>query len=332
MISRSRIIELTSKNTNRFKKIKLPNSSTFSQPTYYDIKKIELTYQKKLQEKLESHSPFNEIVSGQKNSLQDTYQSMEKVNENQQDEKNKRYLDQPDIDYESYIQFSENLFPNIFHLEGANFKTVKIDVIRKLKSDLQKTSLNKGKRFIILDDVEIFNINSLNGLLKIIEEPSSNDHFILINNKSQKLLETVKSRCLEIKILLDEITRKKTLSILLNKFKQHDILNFNTNSASPGNYLKFNYFFSEMSLNKEESLYNNFKKILSFYKKDKNILYKDFLLFLVDFYIQKDNLRKNQSLQLLIDKRSLIMKNINNFFVHNLSSNTFLNSIEGKTE
>jgi len=231
-----------------------------------------------------------------------------------------------------YIQFSENLFPNIFHLEGANFKTVKIDVIRKLKSDLQKTSLNKGKRFIILDDVEIFNINSLNGLLKIIEEPSSNDHFILINNKSQKLLETVKSRCLEIKILLDEITRKKTLSILLNKFKQHDILNFDTNSVSPGNYLKFNYFFSEMSLNKEDSLYNNFKKILSFYKKDKNILYKDFLLFLVDFYIQKDNLRKNQSLQLLIDKRSLIMKNINNFFVHNLSSNTFLNSIEGKTE
>ncbi len=230
------------------------------------------------------------------------------------------------------IQFSENLFPNIFHLEGANFKTVKIDVIRKLKSDLQKTSLNKGKRFIILDDVEIFNINSLNGLLKIIEEPSSNDHFILINNKSQKLLETVKSRCLEIKVLLDEITRKKTLSILLNKFKQHDILNFNTNSASPGNYLKFNYFFSEMSLNKEDSLYNNFKKILSFYKKDKNILYKDFLLFLVDFYIQKDNLRENQSLQLLIDKRSLIMKNINNFFVHNLSSNTFLNSIERKTE
>ena len=87
-----------------------------------------------------------------------------------------------------------------------------------------------------------------------------------------------------------------------------------------------------MSLNKEDSLYNNFKKILSFYKKDKNILYKDFLLFLVDFYIQKDNLRKNQSLQLLIDKRSLIMKNINKFIVHKLSSNTFLNSIEGKTE
>ena len=229
-----------------------------------------------------------------------------------------------------YIQFSENLFPNIFHLEGENFKNVKIDDIRKLKKDLQKTSLIRGKRFIILDDIEIFNINSLNGLLKIIEEPSSNDHFILINNKSQRLLETIKSRCLEIKIILDNITRKKNISTLLNIYNQDDVFNFNTTSASPGNYLKFNYLFNEMSLNTEESLINNFKNILSFYKKDKNILYKDFLLFLVDFYIQKNTFRKDQNPQLLIDKRSLIMKNINNFFVHNLSSNTFLNSIEGK--
>ena len=108
MISTSKIIELTGKNTNRFKKIKLPNSDVFSQPTYFDVKKVELDYQRKLQESLESQSPFNEIINGQKNSLQDTYQSMEKVNENQQNEKEKRYLDQPDIDYESFIQFSEN--------------------------------------------------------------------------------------------------------------------------------------------------------------------------------------------------------------------------------
>lgn len=228
------------------------------------------------------------------------------------------------------LQFSESLFPNIFHLEGENFKNVKIDDIRKLKKDLQKTSLIRGKRFIILDDIEIFNINSLNGLLKIIEEPSTNDHFILIDNKSQRLLETIKSRCLEIKIILDNITRKKNISTLLNIYNQDDVFNFNTTSASPGNYLKFNYLFNEMSLNTEESLINNFKDILSFYKKDKNILYKDFLLFLVDFYIQKNTFRKDQNPQLLIDKRSLIMKNINNFFVHNLSSNTFLNSIEGK--
>ena len=32
-------------------------------------------------------------------------------------------------------------------------------------------------RFIIFDDVELFNNNSLNALLKIIEEPSKNNFF-----------------------------------------------------------------------------------------------------------------------------------------------------------
>lgn len=108
MISRSKIIELTGKNTNRFKQIKLPNSTIFSQPTYFDVKEKELKYQKQLQDDLTNQSPFNQVVNGQKNSLQDTYQSMEKINENQQNQKEKRYLDQPDIDYESYIQFNEN--------------------------------------------------------------------------------------------------------------------------------------------------------------------------------------------------------------------------------
>ena len=39
-------------------------------------------------------------------------------------------------------------------------------ILERLKNDLLKTSINKLKRFIILDDVETFNLNSLNALLK----------------------------------------------------------------------------------------------------------------------------------------------------------------------
>ena len=60
-------------------------------------------------------------------------------------------------------------------------------------------------RFIILDDIELFNLNSLNALLKIIEEPTQKNYFILINNKTRPLLETLKSRALEIKIFLKTI-------------------------------------------------------------------------------------------------------------------------------
>ena len=52
------------------------------------------------------------------------------------------------------------------------------------------------KRFVILDDVEVFNKNSLNALLKLIEEPGESNYFILINNSTKDLIETIKSRCL----------------------------------------------------------------------------------------------------------------------------------------
>ena len=51
-------------------------------------------------------------------------------------------------------------------------------------------------RFIIFDDIEKININSINSLLKIIEEPTIKNYFILINNKSKPLLETIRSRCI----------------------------------------------------------------------------------------------------------------------------------------
>ena len=42
-----------------------------------------------------------------------------------------------------------------------------------------------NKRFVILDDVEMFNLNSMNALLKMIEEPGPDNYFILIYNKSK---------------------------------------------------------------------------------------------------------------------------------------------------
>ena len=41
--------------------------------------------------------------------------------------------------------------------------------------------------------------------LKIIEEPTKNNYFIFINNKTKPILETIKSRSLELKIILNKI-------------------------------------------------------------------------------------------------------------------------------
>ena len=100
--------------------------------------------------------------------------------------------------------------------------------------------INKD-RFIILDDIELFNTNSLNALLKIIEEPSKRNYFVLINNKTKPILDTIKSRSLEIKIILNENERIKIIKELIKFYNIKAILDPDHSKLTPGTFLKFNY-------------------------------------------------------------------------------------------
>ena len=224
--------------------------------------------------------------------------------------------------------YENDLFSNIIYLKGSEFKNTKIEDIRILKSNLLKTTLNNDKRFIILDDVENFNTNSLNALLKLIEEPGANNYFILINNKTKPLLETIKSRSLEIKIILDEESRKKIISFLLKNFEQKISLNEDLVATTPGNFLKFNYVIQTNKIKIEDNFLDNLEKLLKLYKKEKNLFFKDLILFLLDYYFQIDRSKRIFSNDKLIEKRTLIVKNINNFFLYNLSQSALLSSIK----
>ena len=236
-------------------------------------------------------------------------------------------LKKKDIFHRNFIN---NLSPNIYYLNGHDFKNIKLDDIRKLKNDLLKTSINKLNRFIILDDVETFNSNSLNALLKMLEEPSRNDFFILINNKSRSLLDTVKSRCLEIKLLLKDRDREEITSSLVKYFNQNIVIDSNLVKVSPGNFLKFNYLFNEKKLNISENFFINLNKILLLYKKEKSILYKDLSIFLIEYFIQTRKMTNLIHNEKLINDRSFLIKKINDFFIYNLNQNTLINSIERK--
>jgi DNA polymerase-3 subunit delta' len=77
-------------------------------------------------------------------------------------------------------------------------KSIDINQIRNLILNLNKSSFNTKPRLVLIDNIELLNINSVNALLKIVEEPNENIYFILINNK--KILPTLKSRCLNYNI------------------------------------------------------------------------------------------------------------------------------------
>jgi DNA polymerase III subunit delta' len=229
-----------------------------------------------------------------------------------------------------YKQYLNNIFSDIIYLSGDNFKNVKIDDIRDLKSKILKTNISEKERFIILDDIELFNVNSLNALLKIIEEPTSKNYFVLINNKTKTLMETIYSRSLEIKILLSNETRIKVIESLIKKNNLEVFIDFNSSNLTPGNFLLFNQICEENKINVDGEILQNLEILLNFYKKTKNINLINMILFLTDYHFYNLKEKRNYNIEKIIENKSFVISNINKFITYNLNQNSLINAISNK--
>ena len=229
-----------------------------------------------------------------------------------------------------YKQYLNNMFPNIIHLKGDNFRNIRINDIRDLKSKILKTSMLEKKRFIVLDDIELFNTNSLNALLKIIEEPSSENYFILINNKTKSLIDTIHSRSLEINISMTNEMRIKVIESLIKKNDLDIFIDFNSLSLTPGDFLSFNEICKENEINIDDDYLRNLKLLLSIYKKDKNISIINMILFLTDYYFYNRKEKKQDNLDKVMNDKSYVINNINKFIELNLNQTSLINSINNK--
>ena len=205
-----------------------------------------------------------------------------------------------------YKQYLNNISSDIIHLSGDNFKNVKIEDIRDLKSKILKTTISKKERFIILDDIELFNTNSLNALLKIIEEPTSNNYFVLINSKTKHLIETIYSRSLEVKILLSNEERIKVIESLIAKNNLEVFIDFN------------------------KDVLKNLKILFNLYRKNKDKNLINFILFLTDYNFHNLKEKKIDNIEKIIENKSFIINNINKFFKYNLNQNSLINAINDK--
>ena len=230
-----------------------------------------------------------------------------------------------------YNQFINNIYPNIIYVSGLDSKNTKIDDLRNLKTKILQSTISDLPRFIIFDDVELFNINIMNSLLKLIEEPSRKNYFILINNKSKKLIETISSRCLDIKIILNEQKRLDIIELLINKFNINNlVINSKSSQLTPGYFIKFNYIFIENEISLDKDFLKNLSILLNLYKKDKDIIYIDIILFLTDNYfngLKEKNLFNNDK---IIEYKRFVFDNINKYFIYNLNQKALLNIIDNK--
>jgi DNA polymerase-3 subunit delta' len=195
-------------------------------------------------------------------------------------------------------------------------KSIDINQIRELIINLNKSSFNKKPRFVLIDNIELLNINSINALLKILEEPNENINFILINN-NRKILSTLLSRCINFKISLSNNDYLKISNQLLN----NDLNNLVSNELinyyfTPGEIYRLVQFSSENSYDLSNIDLKNFLKILindTQYKKNNFI--NNMMYSLMEFYFRK--LNKSFS-KLLNEKYSYFIKRISDTKTYNL--------------
>tara|TARA_B100000780_G_C21082341_1_gene435919 strand:- start:108 stop:1049 length:942 start_codon:yes stop_codon:yes gene_type:complete len=225
--------------------------------------------------------------------------------------------------YKSILNQTNN---DVIFLQAEEGKNIKIDSIRNLKSTLSRSSLSDNPRFMIIDEVEFLNMNSANALLKTLEEPSSNNYFILINNQQADLIETISSRCLKNNIYLNSENRKKLIDFFF-KNKKIDLLIDDSDLLTPGMLLKYNHFSSRYKIDQGDNITLKLNKLLYGYKKDKNKALISMSFFLIEQFFYKLVVENKHKTFSLLGIKSIILNKINDFTIYNLNVNSVLNSI-----
>jgi len=183
----------------------------------------------------------------------------------------------------------ENLsHPNFYHIDLMNEKkNIDISQIREMFNYANKSSFNDKHRFVLIDNVENLNINSLNALLKIIEEPNENLFFILIHDNKKSLKETLKSRCITFKL---NLTFEKTIEItgkILNR-NIFDTLNDDLiyYYFTPGELINLITFAEHNNIDLKNHSLKNFLLLLineNYYSKNNFIKYYIFTMIQIYF-------------------------------------------------
>lgn len=232
----------------------------------------------------------------------------------------------------SFKLLQSSSHPNFYLIDLlAEKKNIDVAQIRGMISYTNKSTFNNQDRFIMIDNVEYLNKNSINALLKIIEEPNENIYFILIANSEKNILPTLKSRCIKFKI---HFSFDETVNIcnqilnqnILNELN-HDLINY---YCTPGEIIKLVQFAEEKQINLKDHDVSSIISLIienTYYKK--NIFIKNLLINFIELFLLKRYKTSNNKNLLLNFYQSFIQK-INNTEKFNLDEESLFLEFKSK--
>jgi len=249
----------------------------------------------------------------------------------EEEQKTKYDLSKKQINKNSkfYNSILNSTSQEVIFIQAEEAKNIKIEDIRNLKNTISNTSLVNKPRFIVIDEVEFFNDNSANALLKTLEEPTINNFFILINNQQNEVLQTIASRCLNKNIFLSNTQKKEIIEYLITNNQIEDII-CNQIFLTPGSFLRFNDLCNKYKISNDDTLNNKITLLLNGFRKDKDKTIIQLIYHFIDtYFINQINEDVTKS-DLLVSIKSNIINDINNLTKYNLNITSVLSSINSK--
>ena len=123
--------------------------------------------------------------------------------------------------------------PDVITVVDAEHKNVPVKLVRQVRDEMF-IKPNQGKRKIYIFAQEL-GIEGQNALLKVLEEPPSYGAFLLLTENPEKLLPTVRSRCVE--LALTGLSDGVLESELRQRFPNADPWDVAAAIAASGGYL-----------------------------------------------------------------------------------------------
>ena len=214
---------------------------------------------------------------------------------------------------------------NLIDVEDGK-KNIDINQIRDLISNLNKSSFNTNPRFVLIDNINLLNLNSVNALLKVIEEPNDNINFILINS-NKRVLPTLKSRCINFKMSLSQNQVIEIVNKIIDK-DIYDLLNEELINyyVTPGMLLQVLIVSEELQIDAKNLSLKKFLSLIikkKLYKKNK--ILNELLYSFIEIYFRKNINIKNIK---LLNFYKIFLKKIFNTKIYNLDEESLFMQFE----
>ena len=178
-----------------------------------------------------------------------------------------------ECDYcKSCVEFNSGNNPD-FKLIEPDGKAIKIEQIREMQTKVAEKPVNSGKKIYIIDDADLMTKEAQNCLLKTLEEPPEYIVIILVVSNENRVLTTIKSRCM--KIHFEKISDNEIKKYLIEKCGIQD-LNNNILKMCDGSIGKCLSIKDKLDEYKEiETIFSNLNTSITRFINNAEMLYKN---------------------------------------------------------